>query len=75
MIGLIYNNKVFKILNNFGFTQSNNEVTFNDITVDFTGYTLADMPLKYQEVQIKQCDKGQDILTHTGGNLWYGIYY
>lgn len=71
MIGLIYNNKVFKILNNFGFTQSNNEVTFNDITIDFTGYTLADMPLKYQEVQIKQCNKGQDILTE-GDVLFFG---
>lgn len=71
MIGLVYNNKSFKILNNFGFTQSNNEVTFNDITIDFTGYTLADMPLKYQEVQIKQCDKGQDILTE-GDVLFFG---
>lgn len=71
MIGLIYNNKVFKILNNFGFTQSNNEVTFNDITIDFTGYTLADMPLKYQEVQIKKCNKGQDILTE-GDVLFFG---
>ena len=71
MIGLIYNNKVFKILNNFGFAQSNNEVTFNDITIDFTGYTLADMPLKYQEVQIKECEDKQDILTE-GDVLFFG---
>lgn len=71
MIRLIYNNKAFKILNNFGFTQSNNEVTFNDITIDFTGYTLADMPLKYQEVQIKECDDKQDVLTE-GDVLFFG---
>ena len=71
MIGLIYNNKVFKILNNFGFTQSNNEVTFNDIKIDFTGYTLADIPLKYQEVQIKKCNEEQDILTE-GDVLFFG---
>lgn len=71
MIGLIYNNKIFKILNNFGFTQSNNEVSFNDIKIDFTGYTLADIPLKYQEIQIKKCNEGQDILTE-GDVLFFG---
>lgn len=71
MIGLIYNNKVFKILDNFGFTQSNNEVTFNDVKIDFTGYTLLDMPLKYQEIQIKKCDEKQDILTE-GDVLFFG---
>lgn len=71
MIRLIYNNKAFKILNDFGFIQSNNEVTFNDITIDFTGYTLLDMPLKYQEVQIKECDDKQDILTE-GDVLFFG---
>lgn len=54
MIRLIYNNTAFKILNNYEYEQSNNEITFNDITIDFTGYTLADMPLKYQEVKIKE---------------------
>lgn len=71
MIRLIYNNKTFKILNNFRISQSNKEVTFNDITIDFTGYTLADMPLKYQEVQIKQCEENENILTQ-GDVLFFG---
>ena len=40
-----YNGKLFKMLDNCGFKSSNNEVTFNDITIDFTGYSLADIPL------------------------------
>jgi len=71
MIRLIYNNTAFKILNEFQTSQSNNEVTFNDITIDFTGYSLADMPLKYQEVQIKKCNDNQDILTQ-GDVLFFG---
>lgn len=68
---IVYNNKAFKILNEYGFTNSNNEVTFNDITIDFTGHTLEDMPLKYQEVQIKKCKDNQDILTQ-GDVLFFG---
>ena len=71
MIKLVYNGKAFKILNDFQFAQSNSEVTFNDITIDFTGYTLEDMPLKYQEVQIKECKENQDILTQ-GDVLFFG---
>lgn len=71
MIRLIYNNTAFKILNDFQISQSNSEVTFNDITIDFTGYTLEDMPLKYQEVQIKQCEENQNIFTQ-GNVLFFG---
>ena len=71
MIKLVYNNKAFDILNYFKISQSNNEVTFNDITIDFTGYTLADMPLKYQEVQIKECRDNENILTQ-GDVLFFG---
>ena len=49
---IVYNNKAFKIINDCGFSRSNSEVTFNDITIDFTGYTLADIPVKYQEVKL-----------------------
>ncbi|MBQ3415936.1 MAG: hypothetical protein IJH39_11525 [Clostridia bacterium] len=63
MIRLVYNNKAFKILNEYNITNSSKDVTFNDITIDFTGYTLADTPLKYQEVQIKECADNEDIFT------------
>jgi hypothetical protein len=58
---VVYNNKAFKILNRYGFKFSNNEVTFNDITIDFTGCTLADVPYKYQEIQIRQAENEEDI--------------
>lgn len=62
---VVYNNKSFKILNDYSIKSSNNEVTFNDITIDFTGYTLADMPYKYQEIKIIRADTEQDIANGT----------
>lgn len=59
---LVYNNKIFKMLNNYGYKFSNNEVTFNDITIDFTGSSIADIPYKYQEIQIRQAKTEEDIL-------------
>ena len=61
----VYNNKDFKIIDNYGFKSSNNEVTFNDITIDFTGCTLADIPYKYQEIKIMQAETKEDILNGT----------
>lgn len=49
---LRYNNKNFKVIDSCSFRSSNNEVTFNDIKIDFTGYSLVDIPFKYQEVEI-----------------------
>ncbi len=57
MIRLKYNNKTFKIIDSCGFKESNNEVTFNDITIDFTGYSKEDIPFKYQKVEIIQNTK------------------
>lgn len=71
MIRLIYNNKSFRILNEFKTDTTNNTVTFNDITIDFTGYNLEDMPLKYQEVQIKECKDNENILID-GKVLFFG---
>lgn len=71
MIRLIFNNKAFRILNEYQFDQNNKEVTFNDITIDFTGYSIADIPLKFQEIQIKQCKDNQNILTQ-GDVLFFG---
>lgn len=71
MIRLVYNNTAFRILNYFQTESSGTDVTFNDITVDFTGYGLADMPLKYQEIQIKECKDNENILTE-GKVLFFG---
>lgn len=65
---VIYNNKTFKILNEYQLKFSNNEVTFNDIVIDFTDCSIADIPYKYQEVQIRQAEDNQDIFN---GNLLF----
>lgn len=61
---LVYNNKAFKIINRYGYKFSSNEVTFNDITIDFTDCSIADIPFKYQEIQIRQAETEEDILTN-----------
>lgn len=61
---LVYNNKAFKMINEYGYKFSSNEVTFNDITIDFTDCTIADIPFKYQEIQIRQAETEEDILTN-----------
>lgn len=58
----VFNNRAFKIEDGYNIKSSNNEVTFNDITIDFSGCTLADMPFKYQEIKIKQAESEKDIL-------------
>lgn len=65
MIRLVYNNTPYRILNGFGYKFSSNEVTFNDVTIDFTDCTIADIPYKYQEIKIMQADIEEDILNGT----------
>lgn len=62
---VVYNNKAFKIAGSYGFKFSNNEVTFNDITIDFTGCTIADIPYKYQEIKIIEAENEEDIMRGT----------
>lgn len=61
---IVYNNKVFKMINEYGYKFSSNEVVFNDITIDFTDCSIADIPYKYQEIQIRQAKTETDILTN-----------
>ena len=61
-----YNGKLFKMLDNCGFKSSNNEVTFNDIIIDFTGYSLADIPFKYQKIEVVEIEEGQEEVIFTG---------
>lgn len=68
---LVYNNKAFKILNEYSFNFSNNEVTFNDVVIDFTGYTISDIPYKYQEIKIMQANNETNILD---GNVLFTGY-
>lgn len=50
-----------RILNSYSLSYSNNEVTYSEITVDFYGHSIAEMPYKYQEVQITKDDEIQFI--------------
>ena len=70
---LVYNKKAFKILNSFTIKQSNAEVTFNDITIDFTGYSLLDIPFKYQELKIIQAETEEEILNENGEVVFTGF--
>ena len=70
---LVYNKKAFKILDSFTIKQSNAEVTFNDITIDFTGYSLLDIPFKYQELKIIQAETEEEILNGNGKVVFTGF--
>ena len=70
---LVYNKKAFKILDGFTIKQSNAEVTFNDITIDFTGYSLLDIPFKYQELKIIQAEAEEEILNGSGEVIFAGF--
>lgn len=70
---LVYNKKAFKILDGFTIKQSNAEVTFNDITIDFTGYSLLDIPFKYQELKIIQAETEEEILNENGEVVFTGF--
>ena len=59
---VVYNNKAFKIIDEYSIKFSNNEVTFNDIKIDFTNRSIADIPYKYQEIKIMQAESEENIL-------------
>lgn len=52
MTKLMYGNTELKVLDGYDVTKSSQEVTFNSIVCDFTGYTQEDLPDKYQEVKL-----------------------
>lgn len=58
---VVYNNKSYKIIGSYNIKYSNNEVTFNDITIDFTSGTIMDIPFKYQEIKIVEAENEEKI--------------
>ena len=52
MTKLMYGNTELKVLDGYDVAKSSQEVTFNSIVCDFTGYTQEDLPDKYQEVKL-----------------------
>ncbi len=51
-----FNGKDFKIEQEVSFRKSSRETRFDDIRIDFTGFTLDDRPIKWQEVQLVEED-------------------
>lgn len=47
-----WSNKDFKIINNIEINKSSREVTYTDLTIDFSKCKIEDLPLAQQEVQI-----------------------
>ncbi len=47
-----WSNKDFKIINNIEISKSSREVTYTDLTIDFSKCAIEDLPLAQQEVQI-----------------------
>ena len=72
MIRAVFNNKMFEIIDEYSIKSSNNEVTFNDIKIDFTNCTLADIPYKYQKIEIIEGENEDDILTGKGTIIFTG---
>lgn len=54
MTRLKIKNKEYKIIDSYSIKSSNNQVTFNNIKIDFSEGTQEDIPYKYQKVQVIQ---------------------
>lgn len=56
MIRLKIRNSCFQVIDGYRVNESSREVKFSSLVVDFTNKTIADLPLKYQEVQLLDLD-------------------
>jgi hypothetical protein len=56
MTRLKIKDKEYKIIDSYTIKSSNNQVTFNNIKIDFSEGTQEDIPYKYQKVQVIQDD-------------------
>lgn len=61
MIRLKILNSYYKIIDGYNITESSREVKFNTIKIEFTDKTIADLPKKYQEVQLLDLDSDYNI--------------
>ena len=56
MTKLKYGNVMLDVYNEYQITKSSQDVTFNDLTCDFTNRTVEELPEKYQEVKLVDID-------------------
>lgn len=60
------NGKSFRIYNNLSYTNSNTEVTFQDLVLDFTDHNLLEIPYKYQECSVVKTEGNVETVLFTG---------
>lgn len=63
---LRYGNIDLDIFGEYNITKSSQDVTYSDINCDYTGHTKAELPEKYQEVQIVQIDNNIEKILYIG---------
>lgn len=61
MIRLKVKNNYFRVLDDYVVKSSSREVKFSSLKIDFTNKTIADLPVKYQEVQLLDLDNNYNI--------------
>ena len=67
LINLITKNgSEFRIYENLSFSNTNTEVTFQDLILDFTDHNILEIPYKYQECKVVKTKNGVDTVLFTG---------
>ena len=61
MIRLKIKNSYYQIIDGYDVRESSREVKFSSLTIDFTNKKLADLPFKYQEVQLLKLDDNYNV--------------
>lgn len=56
MIKLKYGNTMLDVYTDYQITKSSQDVTFNDLTCNFTNRTTEELPEKYQEGKLVDID-------------------
>ena len=74
MIAVKYGNTFLKVLDQFSIENSSREVKFNDLNVDFTGYTINDLPVKYQEIQLVEISESAKRTLPLVTNIYFTGY-
>ena len=68
MVRLKILNSYYKVADRYNISESSREVKFSNLKIEFTDKTIADLPLKYQEVQLVDVDNNYNIneIIYTG---------
>lgn len=68
MVRLKILNSYYRIADGYNISESSREVKFSNLKIEFTDKTIADLPLKYQEVQLVDVDNNYNIneIIYTG---------